>query len=278
MGRNQAQRRLRRTTRQPTRPTRRPTPAVSRPGSAKCHKGRPNDSTRSRTEHARTGREGLSDRIKNDANDPDFPERESDYLSACLGDVPQDNPETRRWHELFPDLRRSVMQPTDDRATAARLQQELTRHPDYDTLHIWLGTVLARLGERDQPRATYLKGLESCLRKSELCTEMASAEFDAGHLHDAVMWWIRAASAICNSETRSKNHTPFLSLAYVADAMGCSDVARRLLTEADKVAGEEYRFSAAGAAKFRKLTEAQGDGRVLSALREYISADLPFDD
>jgi formylglycine-generating enzyme required for sulfatase activity len=148
----------------------------------------------------------------------------------------------RRWQDI-PEARTieaAANGSSDEEAIglALTLRQKL---PDYYFSHAWLVTLYARQGRLGESRKVALEGLRLATVKHDVCTSMGTAEWKAGNLPEAFVWWARSA-ALQVSSSALDDFVPFLYLSHVAEGLELPDVCLDLRAHSDRIRSGQLRL------------------------------------
>jgi hypothetical protein len=143
---------------------------------------------------------------------------------------------------------------------------------DYDFVYYWKAIILARRGEPGEAMATLREGLSKARTKFYLCQKWADLQYEAGHLPDAVVWWIRSAVSQIALKGPVASQ-PFLYLAYIAGFLGDGDAKQKLLAVVDRLTAAN-RLNYETQVRIKSLVAAQGDRPMHSAIYRLCRAFL----
>ncbi|MCF8255748.1 MAG: ankyrin repeat domain-containing protein, partial [Bacteroidia bacterium] len=148
----------------------------------------------------------------------------------------QDEEDHRRWYDFaqFEEIT-SLANSTnekDNKKALEKLENEKKEFEDFYFIYGWEILLKSRFGDIDGARKALFHGLKFSKRKSSLCSNLATTEFqEHKNIILAIRWWIESAKMQLNSSNydRWTTHTPFLYLSYVHDSYKLEKVANLII-------------------------------------------------
>ncbi len=185
------------------------------------------------------------------------------YVDSCFQFDFEEFEETRMWG-LIPGIKDiPLIADKDPRKALEAADTALKDYADYSFVFFWVGKLKGKLGYPDEPRNTYLEGLQKGRNKPILCGGIAMWEFEHGNLAEAVKWWIKSC-AIQLSCNLSTDGFSVLNLAYIAGGLNLPQYKASLLKKAKSISSID--FDSIGASQRYQLAGQQGNASIIAAI------------
>jgi hypothetical protein len=128
---------------------------------------------------------------------------------------------------------------------ALRLTADLRqKYPDFYFCYYWFAILYRKQKRYDDARKSLMEGLHFAKSKESLCAKMGDVEWEVHDLHQAVKWWIKSIAIQLGSQSVTDDDGVFLSLSYVAEALGMIGVCSKLRSWADRLRLGQIRLNA----------------------------------
>lgn len=114
-------------------------------------------------------------------------------------------------------------------------------YPDNDLIPFMIAYIYYQRQFPDEAMAIALDAIPRCPRKYRLYSVAGLAEFDRGHLPEALVWWARSIVAQC-TVTDFQEYDPFLYMAHAAEIINAKREADVFFTMADAIEPERVRL------------------------------------
>jgi hypothetical protein len=197
------------------------------------------------------------------------------YRVRCLQPAFQETPETRTFRS--DPAFAMVLDPLNSRRyeEAARQAKDLlSRYPDFDLVYKWLGMACRQLGEETTARDFIQQGLEKCVRKCLLLTDLGELEWRAGRASEALRFWSQALHCQ-QSQPRPIDYNAYLLLGYAAQGLDLTVVAEKFLTRVDELRAGQIRLEPSAAQSLVNLFRSQSTAEMTEVLQALAEKYLP---
>jgi len=128
-----------------------------------------------------------------------------------------DEYEPRKWYD-YNELEEITSLANNDQSSAAldAIEKLEEKYKDFYFIYGWRISLLLEMGKMDEAIESLFEGLRNSKRKSNLCANYATANFNYnGKLKDSIKWWVISILMQLKT-TKWTTHDPFLYLSYVA--------------------------------------------------------------
>lgn len=178
-----------------------------------------------------------------------IPKVESEYVQECFDSRIVEAVDATHWSQL-PGAREIAQAGNKkDWPTTGRLAVEfLKKQPHNGFAHFWVANAHMGLKQHDRARASLKQALSHATNKYMLCVLYGDLEREAGDIDEAVKWWIRSSMLQMRAQ-HLREHSPFLYLSYVAEALDLDNACFALRQKVDAIQSGEIRLDADPATK-----------------------------
>ncbi|MBN1312494.1 MAG: hypothetical protein JXB30_13850 [Anaerolineae bacterium] len=107
-------------------------------------------------------------------------------------------------------------------------------YPDNDLIPFMVAYIYYQKQFPREAMQTAVAAIPKCPRKYRLYSVAGLAEFDQGHVPEAVVWWCRSVVAQC-TVMDFQEHDPFLYLAHGGEVLGAKREATAFFTMTDSI-------------------------------------------
>lgn len=107
-------------------------------------------------------------------------------------------------------------------------------YPDNDLIPFMVAYIYYQKQFPREAMQTAVAAIPKCPRKYRLYSVAGLAEFDQGHVPEAIVWWCRSVVAQCTI-VDFQEHDPFLYLAHSAEILGARREFTALFTMTDSI-------------------------------------------
>lgn len=114
-------------------------------------------------------------------------------------------------------------------------------YPDNDLIPFMVGYIYYQKQFPKEAMQMAVNAIPKCPRKYRLYSLAGLAEFDQGHVPEAIVWWSRSSIAQCMMQD-FQEYDPFLHLAYAAEVLGAKREAQLLYTMSDAIEASQPRL------------------------------------
>ena len=114
-------------------------------------------------------------------------------------------------------------------------------YPDNDLIPFMVGYIYYQKQFPKEAMQMAVNAIPKCPRKYRLYSLAGLAEFDQGHLAEAIVWWSRSSIAQCILAD-FQEYDPFLHLAYAAEVVGAKRESQLLYTMTDAIEATQPRL------------------------------------
>lgn len=191
------------------------------------------------------------------------------YVGACLSSGLKDLPEKRdAWH--MPDV-----EPAHFLGSGCATQELvrlghalISKYPDLDMPYYWLSHHYLLKGDVATARQLLDQGLRLCKRKTNLCSEYGTVEYESGNISEAVKWWTREAVLQITSGAFD-SYSCFLYLGYVGGWCGLSSESELLFRVTDVI--RSLRLNDSGQQKLRLMVSSADPRHLATVIKLLVS-------
>ncbi len=127
-------------------------------------------------------------------------------------------------------------------------------YPDNDLIPFMIGYIYYQKQFPKEAMQMAINAIPKCPRKYRLYSLAGLAEFDQGHLPEAVVWWSRSVIAQCKTQD-FQEYDPFLHLAHAAEAVNATREAQLLFTMTDAIEQSQPRLDQPEVAKISTVRQ-----------------------
>jgi len=114
-------------------------------------------------------------------------------------------------------------------------------YPDNDLVPFMIGYIYFQKQFPKEAMQMAINAIPKCPRKYRLYSLAGLAEFDQGHMAEALVWWSRSVIAQCLTQD-FQEHDPFLHMAHAAELIGAKREAQSLFAMVDAVEPSQPRL------------------------------------
>jgi hypothetical protein len=107
-------------------------------------------------------------------------------------------------------------------------------YPDNDLVPFMIAYIYYQKEFPVEARSIAAEAIPKCPRKYRLYSVVGLAEFDVGHVPEALVWWSRSAIAQCVVQDFLE-YDPFLHLAHTAEILGAKRYAQLFFSMTDAI-------------------------------------------
>lgn len=201
-------------------------------------------------------------------------ERVSKFLSMCTT-LPFEEKRDERDTDSVPELM-NVAEMRDAGNVQAAIDYAsslLKMYPDNDLIPFMMAYIYYQKDFPKEALQTAIAAIPKCPRKYRLYSVAGLAEFEQGHLPEALVWWCRSVIAQCTIEDFG-DHDPFVHLAHAAETIGASRQAEMLFTMTDAIDEAKSRLDAESLQKLMQLKGSWAQEPLLRVLQHIESKYL----
>lgn len=163
------------------------------------------------------------------------PEKTERFVSMCTT-LPFEEEKDERGEDSIPELRHVAdLRDSGNMQDAIDYGMSLMKmYPDNDLIPFMIGYIYYQKQFPREALQMAINAIPRCQRRYRLYSLAGLAEFELGHLPEALVWWSRSVIAQC-AVSDFQEHDPFLHLAHAADLVDAKREAQLLYTMTDAI-------------------------------------------
>lgn len=176
------------------------------------------------------------------------------FIQMCTT-LPQPEVKDERGEDSVPELVKvAELRDAGNMQNAIDYGMTLMRmYPDNDLIPFMIAYIYYQKEFPGDARKVAIEAIPRCPRKYRLYSVAGLAEFDMGHLPEALVWWSRSVIAQC-TVTDFQESDSFLHLATAAEVLGQKKEAGVLLLMADTIDPSKLRLDEGAVSLMRQLS------------------------